>query len=248
MKRHAGGPNRDRQVTMQVVDHVRGLIERGALKPGDKMPPEREFAKELEISRASLRTGIGYMAAIGLLNIRHGVGAFVADGPPNPGSQSLALLSALHGFQTWQMFEARRILEGQLAALAAERATAEDLDAISETITDMFATLDDPQEFLIHDLRFHRQIAQASGNPILAALMECIMGALYDDRRTTAALASDRRDSAEMHREIYRGLRARDTAAARKLMEKHLELAEAAQRKESSPGRNKTHAFARNPR
>jgi GntR family transcriptional repressor for pyruvate dehydrogenase complex len=229
------GPSAERQLTMQVVDHIRGLIERGVLKPGDRIPAEREFAKMLNISRASLRTGLGYMAAMGIVKVRHGVGAFVAEGPPELGSASLALLSAMHGFQPWQMFEARKILEGQLAALAAERGTPETFDAMAEELTDMFATLDDPQEYLIHDVRFHRLVAQASGNPILGALMESITGALYDERRHHVQLASDRRASAEMHREILRALRARDAAVARCTMEQHLQLAEAAQQKEKRP-------------
>lgn len=69
--------------TVQVVNHIRSLIENGTLQPGDKIPPERELARSLKISRASLRTGIGYLAAMGVMKIRHGVGTFVADGPRN---------------------------------------------------------------------------------------------------------------------------------------------------------------------
>ena len=58
---------------MHVVDHIRTLLEKGTLQPGDKIPPEREFARELKISRASLRTGIGYLAAMGVMKIKHGV-------------------------------------------------------------------------------------------------------------------------------------------------------------------------------
>ena len=78
----------DEQTThraMQVVNHIRSLIENGTLQPGDKIPPEREFARSLKISRASLRTGIGYLAAMGVMKVRHGVGTFVADGPPEFG-------------------------------------------------------------------------------------------------------------------------------------------------------------------
>src|SRR5580692_7682560 len=110
----------DTHRTMHVVNHIRSLLENGVLKPGDKIPPEREFARSLKISRASLRTGIGYLAAMGVMRVRHGVGTFVADGPPEFGKASLSLMGALHGFQSWQMFEARIILEGQVAALAAE--------------------------------------------------------------------------------------------------------------------------------
>src|ERR1035441_6559745 len=97
----------DAQLTTQVVNYIRAKIEDGSLKPGDRIPPERELAKELKISRASLRMGIGYLAAMGVMKVRHGVGTFVADGPAEFGKSSLGLLGALHGFQPWEMFEVR---------------------------------------------------------------------------------------------------------------------------------------------
>ena len=215
--------------TMQVVNHVRSLIENGTLQPGDKIPPERELARSLKISRASLRTGIGYLAAMGVMKIRHGVGTFVADGPPDFGKASLSLMGALHGFQTWQMFEARIILERSLAALAAERGKEEHHAAMSEEVAEMFATLETPVDYLIHDVLFHRIIAQASGNPILAAVMETVTSSMYDKRRKTVERATDLRESAEMHREIYRAIRTRKADEARDLMEKHLRMAQAAQ-------------------
>jgi GntR family transcriptional repressor for pyruvate dehydrogenase complex len=214
---------------MQVVNHVRSMIENGTLQPGDKIPPERELARSLKISRASLRTGIGYLAAMGVMKIRHGVGTFVADGPPDFGKATLSLMGALHGFQTWQMFEARIILERSLAALAAERGKEEHHAAMSEEVAEMFATLETPVDYLIHDVLFHRIIAQASGNPILAAVMETVTSSMYDKRRKTVERATDLRESAEMHREIYRAIRARRPEEARDLMEKHLRMAQAAQ-------------------
>ena len=226
-------PKIDSHLTMQVVNHIRSMIEAGALKPGDKIPPEREFAQMLKISRASLRTGIGYLAAMGVMNVRHGVGTFVADGPPELGRSSLSLLGALHGFQLWQMFEARRLLESSLAALAAERGREEHLTALAEEVTEMYATVDNPVEYLIHDVRFHRTIAQASGNPILAALMETITSALYDDRRKTVERTTSLKESADMHREIYRAIRTKNGSEARAVMERHLKLAETAQEGEA---------------
>jgi len=222
-----GSSNGDR--TMQVVNHVRSLLEKGALQPGDKIPPEREFARELQISRASLRTGIGYLAAMGVMKIKHGVGTFVSEGPPELGKSSLSLLGALHGFQSWHMFEARIILESNLAALAAERGTGEHQVAMAEEVGEMFASLDSPGEYLIHDVMFHRIIAQASGNPILAAIMETITSSMYDKRRKTVERATDLRESAEMHREIYRAIRSRKSQEARRLMENHLQMAQTAQ-------------------
>lgn len=215
--------------TMQVVNHVRSLIEKGTLQPGDKLPPERELARTLNVSRASLRTGIGYLAAMGVMKIRHGVGTFVADGPPDLGKASLSFMGALHGFQSWQMFEARIILESNLAALAAERSKDEHHAALAEEVAEMFAAVDAPIEYLIHDVLFHRIIAQASGNPILAAVMETITSTMYDKRRKTVERSIDLRESAAMHREIYRAVRGRKPDEARNLMEQHLRMAQAAQ-------------------
>lgn len=214
---------------MQVVNHMRSLIENGTLKPGDKIPPERDFARTLNISRASLRAGIGYLAALGVLKIKHGVGTFIADGPPEFNHASLSFIGALHGFQSWQMFEARILLECGLAALAAERGREEHHAAMAEEVAEMFASIENPGEYLIHDVLFHRTIAQASGNPILAAIMETVTSSMYDKRRKTVERATDLRESAEMHRKIYRAIRARKPAEAREMMEQHLHMAQAAQ-------------------
>src|SRR5580698_3232113 len=228
-------PDTDR--TMHVVNHIRSLMEKGTLQPGDKIPPEREFARALKISRASLRTGIGYLAAMGIMQVRHGVGTFVADGPPEFGKASLGMMGALHGFQTWQMFEARIILESNIAALAAERGKDEHYTAMAEEVAEMFAAMGSPSDFLIHDLLFHRIISKASGNPILASVIETITSALYDKRRKTVERSIDMRESAEMHREIYRAIRARRPQEARKLMEEHLRMAQISQGMERPPDR-----------
>jgi GntR family transcriptional repressor for pyruvate dehydrogenase complex len=219
----------DSHRTMHVVNHLRSLIENGTLQPGDKIPAEREFARSLNVSRASLRTGIGYLAAMGVMKVRHGVGTFVADGPAEFSKGSLSLMGALHGFQSWHMFEARMILESNLAALAAERGKEEHHTALAEEVAEIFANVNSPGDFLIHDVLFHRIVSQASGNPILAALMETITSALYDKRRKTVERSTDLRESAEMHRKIYRAIRARDPIEARKLMEQHLHMAQTAQ-------------------
>jgi len=232
--------DRNTHRTMKVVNHIRSLIESGTLQPGDKIPPEREFARSLKISRASLRTGIGYMAAMGVMKVRHGVGTFVADGPPQFGTASLSLIGALHGFQSWQMFESRIILESHLAALAAERGKQEHFAALADEVAEMFASMNSPSDYLIHDLLFHRVISQASGNPILAAIIETITSALYDSRRKTVERSTDMRESAEMHREIYRAIRARNAKEAHNLMEQHLRMAQIAQGMERPTDRKRS--------
>ena len=212
---------------MQVVHHIRLLIERGELRRGERLLPERDLARELNISRASLRAGVGYLAAMGVLKVRHGVGTFVADGPPTLSAASFEMMYTLHGFTPRQMFEARLIIEGNLAALAAERGRDEHFTALGDEVTDMYATLEDPGSYLIHDVRFHRILGEASGNPILSALMETISASVYDTRRQTAAHSRHLKESTEMHREIYRAVRTRNAVEARRLMEMHLTAAEA---------------------
>jgi len=216
-----------------VVQHVRGLIERGELRPGDRLPAERELAVQLGVSRPSVRAGLRSLSAIGVLQTRHGAGTFITDGPPTLGSEPLSFLAALHGFTRDEMFEARRALEVGVAGLAAERANDEQIATIAEEITGMFAALDDPQTFLIHDIRFHRSVAEASGNPILASLVEMVSALFYEQRRKTAQHGRDLKESAHLHRAIYHAIRAHDPKRASAAMSEHLSVAQQAQALES---------------
>jgi GntR family transcriptional repressor for pyruvate dehydrogenase complex len=209
-----------------VVSHVRNLIMRGEVRPGQRLPPERELVRQTGVSRTSVRAGLQSLAAKGVLVTRHGAGTFVANGPPVLDSEPLGFLAALHGFSRREMFEARRTLEVGVAGLAAERATGEQLAAISEEVTGMFASLGDAQEFLVHDIRFHRAVAAASGNPILASIVEMVSAIFYEQRRQTANEARDRRPAATMHRRIYQAIREHDRASAERVMHDHLVEAE----------------------
>lgn len=227
-------PVRSGPTAEQVVDQIRDLIASGELRPGDRLPAERELARQLGISRPSLRAGLRMLVAMGLLRARHGSGTYISDGPPALGSEQLSLLAELHGFTFDQMFEARRVLEVQIAGLAAERASAENLATIAEEVANMYATLDDPQQYLIHDIRFHRAIAAASANPILATIVEMVSAVMYDRRRETIGRAHDFKESIDMHQRIYRAIRAHKAEEARAAMHEHLVLAQKAYRTEES--------------
>jgi GntR family transcriptional repressor for pyruvate dehydrogenase complex len=210
--------------TGQVVSYVRGLIERGAVRPGDRLPAERDLATQIGVSRPTVRAGLRALAAIGVVRSRHGSGTYIPAGPPSLGTEALSFLSALHGFTRDEMYEARRILEVGAAALAAERATSDQVATLAEEVASLFASLQDPAIFLVHDINFHRGVAVASGNPIVASLVQMVSALYYEQRRGTAARASqqDLRDSAEMHRRIYQAIRAHDGETARRLMADHL--------------------------
>lgn len=214
-----------------VVQQLREMIHRGDLRPGDKLPPERDLAKILNVSRPTLRASIRSLAAVGVLQARQGAGTFVAtnEGPPALDSSPLRLLASLRGFTPAEMFEARIALEMAVAGLAAERATPEQMVLMAEDITGMFASLEEPEQFLVHDMHFHQLIAAASGNRILTALMNMVATILFDVRRKTVKRATDLRESADMHRQIYRAIRAQKPDEARQTMRDHLLAAQEAQ-------------------
>lgn len=221
--------------TSQVIEHVRALIERGDLRPGDRLPPERELAMQIGVSRPTVRAGLKALGAMGVVRTRHGAGTFIPE-LPELRSEALGFLAALHGFTRAEMYEVRRILEVGAAGLAAERATPDQIATMSEQVSDLFATMDDPQAFLTHDIEFHRTVASACGNPIVASLVEMVAALYYDKRRQTAAQATDRnlRDAAELHRGIYQAIRCRDIERARATMNDHLRSSSAHQADEET--------------
>lgn len=212
-----------------VVARIKAAIERGELKSGDRLPPERELALSLGVSRPSIRSGLKTLEGMGVLQIRQGAGTFITGGPPALDAEPLTFLAALHGFSRQQMFEARIALEVSVVAFAAERATPDQLIAISDETTAMFASLDDPDASLVHDIRFHRAIAAAANNPVLASLVEMVSSIFYKARQQTIRFATDIRVAADEHRAIYQAIRAHDVERARKAMTDHLRRAERAQ-------------------
>jgi GntR family transcriptional regulator, transcriptional repressor for pyruvate dehydrogenase complex len=220
--------------TDQVVNHLRGLIQQGKLKPGERLPSERELAEMLHVSRPTLRAGLSTLSAMGILESRHGSGTYVVElnGSPVLSAAPLRLMAALHGFSSDEMFEARLALETTAAGLAAERATAEELATLAEELAGIFASIDDPETFLIHDVEFHRGIAVASRNRIIAALTEMVVTAMYDTRRETVHNAQDLKESAEWHRRMYRAIRQHKPEEAREMMLEHLTRTRAAQKRE----------------
>src|SRR5713226_2384889 len=221
-----------------VIEKLRDMIHRGELRAGDRLPPERDLAKVFGVSRPTLRAGIRSLAAVGVLQSRQGAGTFVvqADESPALDSNPLRLMAALHGLTPAEMFEARQSLEMAIAGLAAERATSDQMATMSEEIAGMYASLDEPEQFLVHDMAFHQAVAAASGNRILTSLMNMVATILFDVRRKTVSRAKDLKESAEMHRHVYRAIRERSAEAARNAMRDHLMRAQKAQESEEANG------------
>lgn len=218
----------------EIVVRLRDMIHRGELNAGDRLPPERDLAKLLGVSRPTLRAGIRSLTTVGILQARQGAGTFVAERGESPtlDSSPLKMLSALHGFTSDEMFEARLALEMSITGLAAERATSEQMTLMAEEIAGMYASLGSPAQYLLHDMKFHQTIAAASGNRILTSLMNMVAATLFDARSKTVHRAVDLKESAEQHHNIYRALREHDPEGARQAMRDHLLETQRSQRLE----------------
>ena len=219
-----------------VVAHVRALINRGTLGPGARLPAERQLARQVGVSRPTVRAGLRTLAALGVVRSRRGSGTYIPDGPPTLGVEALTFVAALHNFSGDDFSEARRILEVAAAGLAAERATPEQLATLADEVAGLFASMTERQVFLVHDISFHRSLAAASGNPIIASLVEMVSALYYERRRATAERAVDRDlpAAADAHRRIYQAVRGRDPERARQLMNDHLVEARAYQLREDA--------------
>ena len=218
----------------EVVTRLREMIQSGELSAGDRLPPERDLAKLLGVSRPTLRAGIRSLATVGILQSRQGAGTFVAEAEESPtlDSSPLRLMAALHGFTSDEMFEARLALEMSIAGLAAKRVTSEQMTTLAEEIAGMYASLNEPEQYLVHDMRFHQIVAAASGNRILTSLMNMVATILFEYRSKTVKRATDLKESAEQHHNIYRALRDHDHEGAEQAMHDHLVETQRAQRLE----------------
>ena len=212
--------------TRRVTEYVRDLIRRGELERGARLPPERDLSRQLALSRTTVRAGLQALANQGVLVIRHGAGTFVSDGPLVLDSEQFHFLSALHGLTRREMFEARRALESWVAGMAAERATTEDIAALWGALNGMSASIGNPRRFLDYDLAFHKAVAQASGNAILASIVEMVSRRFFEARRSTLPADRSLPTLVEKHRRIYQAIRDRNSHLAQQAMLDHLRDAE----------------------
>ena len=211
--------------TEQVVAHVRDLIERRALRPGDRLPAERDLATQIGVSRPTVRIGLRALAAMGVVRSRHGSGTYIPDGTADARQRAAefsgraARLHARGDVRGAADSRSRRRRPGRRSRDArsvgdAGRRGREPVRVDAGRRSASWSTTS----------IFIASVAAASGNPIVASLVEMVSALYYERRRQTAERASDRdlRDAAEMHRRIYQAVRSRDAEAARQAMHEHL--------------------------
>lgn len=218
-----------RSQTDVVIEGIKGMLTRGELKPGSRLPIEKDLATILGVSRGSLREGVRALATLGVLETRQGDGTYVTALDPRTLLSPLGFLADLQQpAHAADLLAVRRVLETESASLAATRLTDDQLaeldgilavvDGILESEPDM-----DLEAFIHADTEFHRLIARASGNPPLAALIETLVGRTFRARLWRAITQRQSvRDTQAEHRAILDELVRRDAGRAMIRMSVHL--------------------------
>jgi len=222
-------PIKTRRIYEEIVNQIKELISQGELKPGDKLLSERELAEMLNVSRTSVREALSALELMGLVEIKPGEGTFIKKSQPSGIIEPLAMALLLEKEDIEDLFELRKILEGEAAALAAARAQKEELERIEKILAEMEEEIKNNKLAEESDLAFHYSIAEAAHNTFLFRLMATIADSLREvlslahrkfySRGRIANLIQD-------HRSIVEAIAARDAPLARERMLKHLSQVE----------------------
>ncbi|MDP9396544.1 MAG: FCD domain-containing protein [Actinomycetota bacterium] len=205
----------------QLVDALLTHIDQTGLSTGDRLPPERELAQRLGVSRASVRQAIVALEVQGLVEVRHGDGMYLQR---QPRAADLARELAERRRRLPDVLEARGALEVHIAALAAQRRTQDDLKAMNGALGLMADEIRDGRPGLGGDEAFHAAVTAAAHNPVLADLMAGLAHAIEETRRESLAQPGRPPRSLAGHRRIAAAIAAADVTAASAAMLEHLAL------------------------
>jgi GntR family transcriptional repressor for pyruvate dehydrogenase complex len=213
---------RKTRVSEEIISQVRDLITSGRLKIGDRLPAERELAKTLQVGRSTVREAIRALESIGILQARPGEGTFLVS---NLSEDRLDPITA-SAFKSWEnqrkLFEVRMVIEPDLAALAARRASIEQIVKMREALQEQDASVKDGQTGMKADTTFHFLLAEAAGNDILFRIMDSLMDLLRETREASLHTGGRPANSLKEHKAILRAIEARDPQAAERRMREHI--------------------------
>jgi GntR family transcriptional repressor for pyruvate dehydrogenase complex len=220
-------PVRRSRLSHQIVLQLTELIRDGRLRPGDRLPGERELAEQLKVSRSSLREALRTMESAGLVVSHHGSGVYVRDAVAWDAVSPLALVLQASGDTVGDLWEIRLIVEPEIAARAALRATADDLGKLDALVDHHEQAIDREDLFLSIDRELHAALALASRNSVAVRVVELMTSLVMTGRTHFVTSMERRRVALKRHREIVAAVRARDPEAARAAMVHHLQDIEA---------------------
>jgi DNA-binding FadR family transcriptional regulator len=210
-------------VAHETIDTIKEMIVHGELTAGQRLPAERDLAVQLGVSRPSLREAIRALIALNILESRHGEGTFESSLEPDLLSEPIDFVLQVNDGGMTALFEARRVLEAGIAALAAERATDLELAELEDFVKHGRTKLADAEAFIKHDVEVHDRIRRAARSPVLASMLGSVSTLSRESRRLTAQSASVRARAQADHARMVKTLKARDAEAARRAMIAHLD-------------------------
>jgi GntR family transcriptional regulator, transcriptional repressor for pyruvate dehydrogenase complex len=224
-----------REAAKQAVDRLRDLILQGEFSAGERLPPERVLARELGVSRSTLREAIRALVVMNVLVSRHGDGTYVSSLEPDLLAEPFELMVSLSDESLFHLFEVRRVLETACAGLAAERISDEELVQFDRILEHSEAARDDSEELLDRDVELHTAIVRATRNPLLIRIMSGVGALALAGRRRTMSLPGVADRSLADHARIVNALRRRSPETARAAMDAHLGHVEESFRESGSP-------------
>lgn len=200
----------------RVLEQIKRLIEQGDLKPGDRLPSERELAERIGLSRASLREAFRVLEVEGIVVSKPGGGRYIRKTALAPdGADPAALVDALRRATVLDFLDAREVMEPGIVALAVERATEADLEAIR-------ASLEPTVRDAKGDQSFHLRVAEASHNVVFYQSLKLYLDLLHDFRARALESPSGAQVMFDEHKAIYLAIRERRAAEAVEAMKRHL--------------------------
>lgn len=218
----------------RVVEHIQELIQSGRLKPGDKLPAERELAERMSVSRPTIREAFKILSAMGFLDIRQGNGVFVAEHSARLDNLASALF--MQSDTIHELFEVRKMIETESAAKAAVNGTTEFLNEIYEATREsysrvienpQFSSQEERETFLSEsDQSFHLMVAEAAGNELVVRIMTNLIDLLRQSRMQSMKIPGRVEQSLQEHMRIAAMLKERNAEGARISMNEHLSSVE----------------------
>ena len=215
-------PIRRKRLSESAIDEIKRFIESNNLKEGDQLPSERELVEKLQISRSSLREALRMLEITGLVEVRPGRGIFVRD---LTGDLFVPLESWISSNKEaiYKHFEARLILEPEIAALAARRINGPFLERIAKNIEHQERLADEEVVPIIRaDIEFHRLIAEAAGNETISMLMNSLAKISFQGWKAALRVEGRNRSAVREHKQLLQLLEEGDEKGSRDRMREHM--------------------------
>ncbi|WP_320170302.1 FadR/GntR family transcriptional regulator [Maridesulfovibrio sp.] len=212
----------NKPVYRKVARQIAELIKSGELKPGDKLPAERNLAEKLNVSRSSVREAIKTLAQGNLVESRRGDGTYIKDPEGGDFTEAFARIFAAREKRISDIFQFRRVIEPEMAALAAVSMDDETLDRMKVIVCNQQIQAQAGKNAGVLDSDFHLEIARATGNSIFPEMMVALDRIIKESRSECLQTAERQEISISMHFKLLEAFENRDPETARMVMKQHI--------------------------